>query len=364
MFERADTLAIARVGGGRSRAANAENPRGERGGGGRAASSLGPGRKGRPCVALAPGETATLADIEGAGVIRHLWITVADQTERDPFVLRNLVLRMWWDGEATPSVETPLGDFFCNGFGRRAIVNSTPMLVAPTGGMNCYLPMPFASHARIEITSEHPATIEAFFWQVDYELLDTIPEDAGRLHAQFRRTNPTVHGIDHVLVDGIRGTGQYIGTFIGVAALERFWWGEGEMKFFIDGDDDYPTICGTGLEDYAGGAWAFEDSAGGHSRPLTFSGPYGGYPLRATEDDSRFSPYARAMAPMHGVYRWHLPDPIRFTADLRVTLQQIGHDGHELFERSDDVATVAYWYQIEPHAPFPPFPDVRQRRPR
>ena len=364
MLEGSELLGIFAIRKGRSRAINAENPDGGKGRGATASSPLGQGRKGRPCLTLAPGQTATLADIDGPGVIRHLWFTVTDQTERHHFVLRNLVLRMWWDDEATPSVEVPLGDFFCNGFGQRSIVTSIPIAVAPTGGMNSYFPMPFAARARIEVTSEHPAAIDGFFYQVDYELVDELPVDTGRFHAQFRRTNPTTKGVDHIVLDGVRGQGQYVGTYIGVAALERFWWGEGEMKFFIDGDVDFPTICGTGLEDYVGGAWAFQDRLGGEPKAMTYSNPYFGYPYQASVDDSRFSAYARAMPPMHGMYRWHLPDPIRFEEDLRVTLQQIGHDGFELFERSDDVSTVAYWYQIEPHSSFPTFPDRRARRPR
>ena len=364
MFESGALAGSFAIGRGRSRAINAENPHGEKGAGGMATSPLGQGRKGRPCLTLAPGETATLADIEGSGVIRHLWFTVTDQTERHHFVLRNIVLRMSWDNEATPSVEVPLGDFFCNGFGQRAIVASVPIAVAPTGGMNSYFPMPFAAGARIEVTNEHPAAIEGFFYQVDYELVDELPTDTGRFHAQFRRTNPTTKGVDHIVLDGVCGRGQYVGTYIGVAALERYWWGEGEMKFFIDGDVDFPTICGTGLEDYVGGAWAFQDRLGGDPRAMTYSNPYFGYPHQASIDESRFSAYARAMPPMHGMYRWHLPDPIRFEKDLRVTLQQIGHDGFELFERSDDVSTVAYWYQIEPHSSFPTLPDRHARRPR
>jgi D-arabinan exo alpha-(1,3)/(1,5)-arabinofuranosidase (non-reducing end) len=364
VLEAGDPLAMARVTNGRSRSISAENPTGAKGGGGREASALGAGRKGRPCVTLRPGESAVLADITGPGVIRHLWLTVADQTDRNHFVLRNLVLRMWWDGEPESSVEAPLGDFFCSGFGQRATVTSLPITVAPTGGMNCYFAMPFASRARIEVASEHPAEIEGLFYQVDYELLDELPADLGRFHAQFRRTNPTTRAVDHVVLDGVRGRGQYVGTYIGVAALERYWWGEGEVKFFIDGDSGSPTICGTGLEDYVGGAWAFQDRMGGEPHPMTYSAPYFGYPYHATVDDSRFTAYARSMPPMHGLYRWHLPDPIRFASDLRVTLQQIGHEGLELFERSDDVSTVAYWYQLEPHATFPAFPAADARRPR
>jgi hypothetical protein len=357
-------VATSLIGGGRSRSISAENPSGEKGAGGRAAGTLGLGRKGRPCIRLAPGSSTRLAEIDGPGVIGHMWFTVNDQTERHHFVLRDLVLRMWWDGEAMPSVEVPLGDFFCNGFGQRALVNSIPITVAPTGGMNCYFPMPFGHGAVIEIANEHPVEIGGLFYQIDYELLDDLPPEAGRFHAQWRRTRATQPGVDHVILDGVHGPGKYVGTYLGVAALERYWWGEGEVKFYIDGDADFPTICGTGIEDYAGGAWAFQDRMGGDPEPITYSGAWAGYPFRGTRDDSRFTAYAREMLPQHGIYRWHLPDPIHFVSDLRVTVQQIGHNGFELFERSDDVSSVAYWYQIEPHAPFPPFPDVTLRRPR
>lgn len=364
MLDHGDTLALARIATGHSRSINAENPTGAKGGGGTAAGPLGAGRKGRPCITIPAGKAAALADIEGPGVIRHLWFTVTDQTERHHFVLRDLVLRMWWDGEPEPSVEVPLGDFFCNGFGQRATVVSQPIVVAPTGGMNSYFPMPFASRARVELQSDHPTDVDGVFFQIDYELVDELPGDVARFHAQYRRTNPTTRGVDHTVLDGVVGRGQYVGTYVALAALERYWWGEGEVKFFIDGDQDLPTICGTGLEDYAGGAWAFQDRMGGDPLPVAYCAPYSGYPYYSVADDSRFTAYARAMAPMHGLYRWHLPDPIRFAEDLRVTLQQIGHDGHELFERSDDVATVAYWYQVEPHAPFPTFPPASLRRPR
>jgi hypothetical protein len=350
---------------GRSRAITAENPRGEKGAGGAATSLLGPGRKGRAYLGLDVGQTAMLAEIDGPGVIRHIWMTVADQTAEHDFVLRDLVLRMWWDEESEPSVEVPLGDFFCNGFGARCDVMSLPIVVAPHGGMNSYLPMPFARRARVGITSEHPVPIEAFFYQIDYQLVDELPPGIGYLHAQWRRERATTIGRDYAVLDGVHGRGKYIGTYLAIAALERYWWGEGEMKFFIDGDDALPTICGTGTEDYVGGAWAFQRELGGvDPRPVTYSAPYFGYPYHATADQARQSPYARETTPQHGMYRWHLLDPISFESDLRVTLQQIGHDGRRLFERSDDVSSVAYWYQDEPHGPFPALPGPEQRRPR
>ena len=341
-----------------SRAITAENPTGAKGSGGREASSLGKGRKGKPCLTLRAGEVTTLADIDGAGRVTHLWFAFPERTGAVGFVLRDLVLRAFWDGEPDPSVEVPIGDFFCCGAGARCLVTSLPVVVAPTGGMNCYWPMPFETGARITITNEHPADVEGFFFQVDFELWEDTPVAPGRFHAQWRRENPTVRAVDYTLLDGVRGRGAYVGTFLSVVALERFWWGEGEMKFYLDGDEEFPTICGTGTEDYAGGAWAFQDRLSSDTEPhvITFNAPFSGYAQYVTRDDSHLSVYATPMAPVHGLYRWHLPDPIHFAENLRVTTQQIAQVGVSLCDRSDDVSSVGYWYQLEPHAPFPAFP--------
>ena len=177
----------------KSRAINAENPTGEKGKGGMAASELGPSRKGSPCLRdIAPGATVTLAEIEGPGVINHIWITVTNKTtEADCFVLRDLVLRMYWDDEETPSVESPLGDFFCCGFGRECIVNSMPIVVVPSRGMNSYFQMPFRKKARITLENQHANPIPAFFYQVDYCLHDELPDDIAYFHAQWRREKVT-----------------------------------------------------------------------------------------------------------------------------------------------------------------------------
>ncbi|MEU6611942.1 glycoside hydrolase family 172 protein [Streptomyces shenzhenensis] len=355
----------------RSRSVTAENPTGAQAAGGTAVSPLGPGRKGRPCVPLAPEETLTLADIQGPGVITHIWLTVPDGTEAGPFVLRDLVLRAYWDDNPHPAVEVPLGDFFCNGFATRADIVSLPIAVLPTGGMNSYFPMPFRNRARLTLTSEHPGPIEAVFFQIDY--LQYLPADDDHLltaapyfHAQWRRTPVTTPGQDHVILDGVRGRGAYVGTHIGVAALERFWWGEGEVKFFLDGDTDNPTICGTGLEDYAGGAWAFQDvlAPGAEHKVAVYNSPYQGHPQYLTADPTGWSPYATPSVPQHGLYRWHVQDPIYFDHEFKVTVQQIGHDGRRLFERSDDVSSVAYWYQDTPQASRNPLPSAAARRPR
>jgi hypothetical protein len=351
----------------RSRSINAENPTGAPGAAARTASALGPGRKGRAFLPLPAGESLTLADIEGPGTIRHIWITVPDTTDAGPFVLTDLVLRMYWDDEERPSVEVPLGDFFCNGFASRALVTSEPVVVAPTGGMNTYFPMPFRRRARIVLDSEHAGDVGAVFFQVDYTVGDDIGDDVAYFHAQWRRSNATTAlGEDHVIVDGIEGSGAYVGTYIALTALERYWWGEGEVKFFIDGDDENPTQCSTGLEDYAGGAWAFQDQLSNDPAPtpLPFSAPYFGYPHVSSTDQTKASPFATAMPANHAMYRWHLPDPVLFSQGLRVTLQQIGAWDHGLFERTDDISSTAYWYQTGTHAPFPDLPAARYRRPR
>ena len=243
----------------KSRAINAENPTGEKGKGGRAASPLGPSRKGSPCLKDIPaGETVTLAEIDGPGVIQHIWMTVDNKTsDADCFVLRDLVLRMYWDEEEAPSVEVPLGDFFCCGFGRECIVNSLPVAVAPNRGFNCYFPMPFGRKAKITLENQHVNAIPAFFYQIDYGLCEELPADVCYFHAQWRRQKITEKAEDYVVLDNVRGRGHYVGTYLALTTLERYWWGEGEMKFYLDGDEEYPTICGTGTEDYFGGSWSF-----------------------------------------------------------------------------------------------------------
>ncbi len=351
---------------GRSRAINAENPSGAKGAGGMACSKLGPSRKGSPCIPLIKqGETITLAHIRGAGVIRHIWCTVTDQTPAGRYVLRDLVLRVYWDGEDTPSIQTPLGDFFANGFARGYAVNSQPIAVNPKRGMNCFFPMPFGSEAIITLENQHGGDVPGFFYQIDYTELDTPPENTGRFHAQWRRQRLTALGQDYAIVEGIQGRGHYVGTFVALQTLERGWWGEGEVKFFLDGDSQYPTLCGTGAEDYFGGAWSFGGKdAQGNTQEQTFCTPYMGYPFYARDDNFHNDYFHSECPPMRAFYRFHIPDPVLFETDLRVTLQQIGVNELGLFERQDDVSSVAYWYQTEPHAPFAPFPDAQSRWPR
>jgi len=331
-----------------TRSISAENPDGARSSGAKAVpdstsagSMLGEGWKIRPCITLDPGTITTLADVEGPGVIQHIWITV------HPDAYRDTVIRFYWDDEETPSIESPLGDLFCNGHGLRCDVNSLPIAVNPSGGFNSYWPMPFRKRARITIENQRWEAIRGFFYQITYTLTD-VPENAAYFHAQWRRSLTSRTVPEHVLLEGIQGQGHYVGTYLAWEQLSNGWWGEGEIKFFMDGDAEYPTICGTGTEDYFGGAWGF----GGE----TYSTAYLGYPLYRKEPGE---------VPKHGLYRWHVMDPIRFQQDLRVTIQALGWWPNGKYEPlTDDIASVGYWYQTEPHAPFPEMPAPEARWPR
>jgi len=334
--------------GAQTRSISAENPDGSVAGGARAipgpndaGSLLGQGGKVRPCITLEAGAVTTLADITGPGVISHIWITARTEA------YRSCVLRIYWDGEETPSVEAPLGDFFGNCHGVRYNIASLPIAVNPSGGFNSYWPMPFRRHARITIENGYWDPIKGFFYQIDYAL-QPVTEQAAYLHAQWRRTTTSREAWDYVIVDGIRGQGHYVGTVVGWNQYSNGWWGEGEVKFYLDGDTQFPTICSTGTEDYFGGAWGF----GGE----TYSTAFLGYPFYEKED---------GRIPRHGLYRWHIMDPIRFQCDLRVTMQALGWWLNHKFEPlADDICSVAYWYQAEPHAPFPAMPDLAGRWPR
>ena len=331
----------------------AENPTGQKGGGATAvpdekscASRLGKGWKVRPCLTLETGSTTTLAEIEGPGVIQHIWITV------DPKRWRDLVLRFHWDGEAEPSIEVPVADFFCCGFNLPTKVNSLLIAVNPKGGMNSYWPMPFRKSARITVQNDYRDKVEGFFYQVTYALHD-VPDDAAYLHAQWRRGLTQRNHPEHTIVDGIKGRGHYVGTYLAWATSSDIWWGEGEVKFYFDGDTDHPTICGTGTEDYFGGAWGFY---GDDNREESYSTPFLGLPLVHHEPNK---------VPKFGMYRWHVADPIRFEQELRVTVQALGWWPNGKFQPlCDDIASVAYWYQTEPHTKFPQLPCQEERWPR
>ncbi len=339
---------LARLSKAQTRSISAENFSGARGEGGQAtqgtgaghAGSLGQGWKISPSILIEPFSTFTLAEIDGPGAIQHIWLTVF------PSFWRFLILRIYWDGEEQPSVECPVGDFFANGWCERCNVNSVPVAVNPAGGMNAYWEMPFRAGARITIenVSSERAT---FFFQITYTLTE-VPSDRAYFHAQWRRSNPVKYGDNHILLDNVRGHGHYVGTYLAWQPNNAGWWGEGEIKFFMDGDQAFPTICGTGTEDYFGGAWCFEQPTGQYG---LYSTPYLGMP-QVIKPDGMYRTQQR-----FGMYRWHIMDPIRFESDLRVEIQALGWrtNGHYL-PLQDDIASVAFWYQTEPHQPFPALP--------
>ncbi len=330
-----------------TRSISAENPTGEKGGGAKAipgqdspASHLGTGWKVRPAIDLPSKQTVTLAAIDGPGIVQHIWMTA------DPKAYRDCILRFYWDGELTPSVEVPFGDFFAAGHGLRYSVNSLMVTVNPSGGFNSYWPMPFHKSAKVTIENQSTETIRNFFYQITYAL-EYVHEEAAFFHAQWRRSMATRAHPEVAILDGVEGRGQYVGTFLAWEQLSNGWWGEGEVKFYLDGDSRDPTINGTGTEDYFGGAWGFG---------AIFSGAFSGYPFFLKEPGA---------IPKHSLYRWHVPDPIRFNHDLRVTIQTLGWWPDGKFQPlTDDVASVTIWYQLEPHKTFPALPKREFRFPR
>lgn len=304
-----------------------------------AARDLGQGWKVNPYVDIAPGTTFTMAEITGPGAIQHIWLTPTGNW-------RFSILRMYWDNETTPSVEVPVGDFFAMGWGRYSPITSLAMCVNPGSAFNSYWPMPFRKHAKItmENLDEKPMRL---YYQIDFTKT-RVPDDAAYFHAQFRRVNPLPYKSVYTIVDGIRGKGHYVGTYMAWGVNNNGWWGEGEIKFYMDGDKEFPTIAGTGTEDYFCGSYNFEY----RRQYQEFTTPYSGL-AQVIKPDGLYQSQQR-----FGLYRWHIVDPIRFSSDLRVTIQALGwRSGGRYLPLQDDIASVAYWYQAEPHAPFPKLPD-------
>ena len=303
-----------------------------------AAKTLGQGWKVNPYVNIAPNETFTLAEIEGPGAIQQIWMTPTGEW-------RKTIIRFYWDDEKEPSVECPIGDFFCSGWGVYSPLSSLAVCVNPGSAFNCYWQMPFRKKCRITMENIDPNNEMRVYYQINYTLTE-VPEDAAYFHAQFRRSNPNMTS-DHVLVDGIKGKGQYVGTYMAWQVNNSGWWGEGEIKFFMDGDKQFPTICGTGTEDYFCGSYNFD--RGG--KYIEFSTPYAGL-HQVIRPDGTYRANQR-----FGMYRWHITDPIRFEKDLKVTIQDLGWraDRRYLAQRSD-ISSVAFWYQQEPHRTFPELP--------
>ena len=330
-----------------SRSISPENYTGAKGGGAMceledgsaraAARDLGKGWKVNPFVRIPAGETFTVADITGPGAIQHIWMTPTGSW-------RNTIIRFYWDDQEVPSVECPVGDFFCAGWQEYFQVATLAVCVNPGSAFNCYWTMPFRKRCRI--TLENRAEEEVvYYYQVDYSLGE-VPEDAAYFHAQFRRVNPLPYKQVYTILDGVKGQGQYVGTYMAWGVNNNGWWGEGEIKFYLDGDSEYPTICGTGTEDYFCGSYNFEDPHT-HQDYVNFTTPYGG--IYTVGQDRLYKCQKR-----FGLYRFHIADPIRFNSDLRVTIQALGwREGGRYLPMQDDIASVAFWYQTLPTAPFP-----------
>jgi len=345
---------LPRISSAKTRSISPENFTGEKGKGGMAtegtgagpARDLGQGWKVSPSVRIQPGETFVLADIEGSGAIQQIWMTPTGHW-------RFSILRIYWDGSDTPSVECPVGDFFACGWGRYAQVSSLPVCVNPGSAFNCYWEMPFRRQCRI--TMENLADdAMTLYYQINYTLTE-VPDDTGYFHAQFRRVNPLPYKEVYTILDGVEGQGHFAGTYMAWGVNNSQWWGEGEIKFYMDGDGEFPTICGTGTEDYFCGSYNFDvgKENGGYRE---FTTPYAGLP-QVIRPDGLYDAQTR-----FGMYRWHIMDPVRFDSDLRVTIQALGWrnrggEGRRYLPLQDDIASVAYWYQSLPTAPFPPLAD-------
>lgn len=342
---------LARLSSAQTRSISPENFTGEKGKAGmategtgkNAAGNLGQGWKVSPSVRIKAKTTFTLGEITGPGTIQHIWMTPTGNW-------RQSIIRFYWDDEEQPSIECPVGDFFACGLGQYAQVNSLAVCVNPGSAFNCYWPMPFRKKARITMENRDEKDM-VLYYQVDYALAP-VAADAAYLHAQFRREDPLKAKGLYTIVDGIKGKGHYVGTYMAWEVHSPGWWGEGEIKFFMDGDKEFPTICGTGTEDYFCGSYNFENRQTKLYQP--FSTPYTGLVQAMNPSDKAYLPGQR-----FGLYRWHITDPIRFDKDLSVTIQALGWSQTEkgkYLQLDDDISSVCFWYQSEPHAHFPPLP--------
>jgi hypothetical protein len=341
---------LARLSSAKTRSISPENFTGEKGKGGMAtegtgaerAVDLGRGWKISPSVRVQAGETFELTDIEGPGAIQQIWMTPTGHW-------RYSILRIYWDGSETPAVECPVGDFFACGWGKYAQVSSLPVCVNPGSAFNCYWEMPFRRRCRMTMTNIADEAM-TLYYQINYTLTE-VPADCAYFHAQFRRTNPLPYKEVFTILDGVEGQGQFVGTYMAWGVNNTGWWGEGEIKFYLDGDGEYPTICGTGTEDYFCGSYNFDvgKENGGYRE---FTTPHAGLP-QVIRPDGLYDSQTR-----FGLYRWHIMDPVRFEQDLRITMQALGwRSGKRYLPLQDDIASVAYWYQTLPAAPFPDLPD-------
>lgn len=351
---------LSRLSDAKTRSISPENFTGEKGRGGMAdpikqkgqrnvanaaneADELGVGWKVNPYIIINPGETFTIAEMEGPGAIQHIWMTPTGNWQWS-------IIRFYWDDETTPSIEVPVGAFFGMAWNEFAHLNSLAVTVNPGSAFNCYWKMPFRKKCKITMENINPAEPMRLYYQVTYTLTE-IGEDEAYLHAQYRRSNPNTTSV-HTILDGVKGKGHYVGTYMGVGVRNNGWWGEGEIKFYLDGDRDFATIVGTGTEDYFCGSYNFENRV--TKQYQEFSTAYAGL-HQVIRPDGMYRSQQR-----FGMYRWHIQDPIRFDRDLKVTIQDLGWRQGGYLPQKSDVITVAFWYQREPHAPFPKLPSHQE----
>ena len=335
----------------KSRSISPENFTGEKGKAGaategtgkHASRELGQGWKVSPSVEVKGKSTFTMAEIEGPGSIQSIWMTPTGNW-------RWSILRVYWDDETEPSIECPVGDFFASGWGRYAQLSSLAVCVNPGSAFACYWQMPFRKKAKFTLENLDDNRM-VLYYQINYTLTE-VPQDAAYFHVQFRRSNPLPFKSVHTILDGVEGWGQYVGTYLAWGVHNTGWWGEGEIKFFIDGDKEFPTICGTGTEDYFCGSYDFEvRGEDGKGRYREFYTPYTGMP-QVIRPDGLYDAVTR-----FGLYRWHIPDPVRFEKDLKVNIQALGWmSGGRYLPLQDDISSTAFWYQTEPHKKFPALP--------
>jgi hypothetical protein len=303
------------------------------------AADLGLGWKVNPFIIINPGETFTIAEMEGPGAVQHIWMTPTGNWQFS-------IIRFYWDDEKTPSIEVPIGAFFGMGWNEYAHLNSLAVTVNPGSAFNCYWKMPFRKKCKITVENINGAEPMRLYYQVDYTLTE-IGEEEAYLHAQYRRSNPNTGSL-HTILEGVKGKGHYVGTYMAVGVNNNGWWGEGEIKFFLDGDKDFATIVGTGTEDYFCGSYNFENRVTKQYQEFTTA--YAGL-HQVIRPDGMYRSQQR-----FGMYRWHILDPIRFEKDLKVTIQDLGWRQGGYLAQQSDVITVAFWYQREPHASFPKLP--------
>jgi len=356
-----------------------ENKKGEKGAGGK----VNFGRKGSACTNLISGDTLVLSDIKGSGTIRRIWITIS---ERDADALRGLKIEMFWDGADKPAVQGPIGDFFCHSMGRM-ITFENACFSSPEGrSFNCIIPMPFKKNAKIQLVNESGKEIIVFF-DINCTLGEVHDDKILYFHSYWRRENPTKTRADMTILPKIRGKGRFLGCNLGVRINEQmnnFWWGEGEVKVYLDGDDECPTLCGTGTEDYIGTGFGQ-----GH-----FANQFQGN--HYVENNKKVDDFTFANS--YGFYRFHIPDPIYFYEDIKIDIQVMGGayykallecmdkspgiklmkagDGTqyymreeiearpehaEVLERFDDYTATAYWYMDKPQNELPEIAEVSER---